>query len=131
MTRRDPASRDYSRARAALPIEQREVWLQKGDNIGVAGEVQPDGSQRVILNERGRELFGRAEIVLVPPTRDGTCADDSDECEGCRCAPPLVQGGQGRSDAATMSAGELASWIFVLGVSAAALFLVARWWGLV
>ena len=124
MTRRDPASRDYSRARAALPIEQREVW--------------------------------------GAPVRDGTCADDSDECGGCRIAPPLsaedqaavdalwadsldardprawdddepalVQGGQGRSDAATMSAGELASWIFVLGVSAAALFLVARWWGLV
>lgn len=122
MTRLDPASRDYSRARAALPIEQREVW--------------------------------------GAPVRDGTCADDSDECGGCRIAPPLsaedqaavdalwadsldardprawdddepalVQGGQGRSDAETMSAGEIVGWVVGLTFILAAVGVALHAWG--
>ena len=90
MTRRDPASRDYSRARAALPREQREVW--------------------------------------GAPVRDGTCAGDDDECEGCRCAPPLVQGGQGRSDEATMSAGEIVGWVVGLTFILAAVGVALHAW---
>lgn len=36
--------------------------------IGVASEVKPDGSQEVVLNEKGKSLFGpNVTILLVPP----------------------------------------------------------------
>lgn len=36
--------------------------------IGVAGEPRADGSVPVILNDRGRALFGpNAELVIAPP----------------------------------------------------------------
>ena len=38
------------------------------DPVGVAGPVQPDGSQEVILNEHGKRIYGEnMRIFVLPP----------------------------------------------------------------
>lgn len=78
------------------------------------------------LPREQREVWGA-------PVRDGTCADEGDEsCEACDCAPPpppLVEGGQGRSDEATMAAGEIVGWVVGIMFLLAAVGVALSAWG--